>query len=183
MEPVLAKPLLLARHPDTPSAPMTLPVWIGLTGGMLRVTFRIPADTSPFLFPARVDSAFETGLWEHSCFEAFVMPVGGTEYVELNFSPSTRWAAFHFDRYREGMRPIAVGAPKLVATPRRNRFELSAGVLLPDWPGLAWRVNLAAVIEEKSGRKSHWALAHPPGAPDFHHPDCFVLELPAPDAP
>jgi len=21
-------------------------------------------------------------------------------------------------------------------------------------------------------------LAHPPGKPDFHHPDCFALELP-----
>ena len=26
---------------------------------------------------------------------------------------------------------------------------------------------------------SYWALAHPPGKPDFHHPDCFALELPA----
>ena len=35
-------------------------------------------------------------------------------------------------------------------------------------------------IEEQDGRKSYWALAHPPGKPDFHHPDCFVLDLPPP---
>jgi hypothetical protein len=34
------------------------------------------------------------------------------------------------------------------------------------------------VIEERNGRKSYWALAHPPGEPDFHHPACFALELP-----
>jgi hypothetical protein len=40
------------------------------------------------------------------------------------------------------------------------------------------RLALSAVIEETDGRKSYWALAHPPGTPDFHHPDCFTLELP-----
>ena len=51
------------------------------------------------------------------------------------------------------------------------------------WSGLpndaAWRLGLSAVIEETSGRKSYWALAHPPGKADFHHSDCFALELPA----
>ena len=36
------------------------------------------------------------------------------------------------------------------------------------------------VIEEINGRKSYWALKHPAGKPDFHHPDCFALELPPP---
>ena len=41
-------------------------------------------------------------------------------------------------------------------------------------------MGLCAVIEEKDGTKSYWALAHPPGdKPDFHDPACFALELPA----
>jgi len=24
---------------------------------------------------------------------------------------------------------------------------------------------------------SYWALRHPPGGPDFHHADCFAMEL------
>src|SRR3546814_9971873 len=43
------------------------------------------------------------------------------------------------------------------------------------------RVALSAVIEETDGTKSYWALRHPPGKPDFHHPDCFALALGAPD--
>ena len=39
-------------------------------------------------------------------------------------------------------------------------------------------LGLSAVIEEHGGAKSYWALAHPPGAPDFHHPDCFAAQLP-----
>lgn len=42
-----------------------------------------------------------------------------------------------------------------------------------------WRLGLSAVIEETSGAKSYWALAHAPGKPDFHHPDAFALDLPA----
>ena len=38
-------------------------------------------------------------------------------------------------------------------------------------------VALAAVIEESSGRLSHWALQHPPGKPDFHHPHGFTLRI------
>ncbi|HZF44227.1 MAG TPA: hypothetical protein VEZ48_12550 [Sphingomonadaceae bacterium] len=51
---------------------------------------------------------------------------------------------------------------------------------LSDVPRLPLRLALSAVIEESAGRKSYWALAHPPGAPDFHHPACFAAELPAP---
>jgi hypothetical protein len=40
-----------------------------------------------------------------------------------------------------------------------------------------WRLGLSALIEETSGRKSYWALAHPPGKPDFHHADCFAHEF------
>ena len=39
-------------------------------------------------------------------------------------------------------------------------------------------IGLSAVLEQQDGTKSYWALAHPPGAPDFHHPDCFVARLP-----
>ena len=45
------------------------------------------------------------------------------------------------------------------------------------WMGL----GLSAVIEEANGRKSYWALAHPPGKADFHHADCFA-ELPTANA-
>jgi hypothetical protein len=27
------------------------------------------------------------------------------------------------------------------------------------------------------GRKSYWALAHPPGKADFHHSDCLAYEF------
>jgi len=40
-----------------------------------------------------------------------------------------------------------------------------------------WRLSLSAVIEQADGRLSYWALAHPPGKPDFHRADCFTCEI------
>ena len=69
---------------------------------------------------------------------------------------------------------------------RDGRYEFEATLDL-DRLGLPedrpWRAALSAVIEEASGTKSYWALAHPPGKPDFHHSDAFVLDLFPSDAP
>ena len=177
----MAKPLLLVRHPATPSCASTLPVWVGRDGRMLRITYRIPGDTKGLVFPPKQDTEIRNNLWEHTCFEIFIRPVGAAEYIELNFSPSTQWAAYRFEDYRKGMRPFSVGyVPKIVSTPWDNRYELSAGLELPvEWETLPWRANIAAVLEEQDGTRSYWALAHSEGEPDFHHPDCFRLELPA----
>jgi len=33
------------------------------------------------------------------------------------------------------------------------------------------------VVEGRDGSKSFWALNHPPEKPDFHHDDCFQLQI------
>jgi hypothetical protein len=63
------------------------------------------------------------------------------------------------------------------------QYALNASLDDPAFGGPGkWLAAITAVIEEADGTKSYWALNHPPGKPDFHHPDCFALELPAPDA-
>ena len=106
------------------------------------------------------------------------MPDEGPEYLELNFSPSMEWAAYHFDGYRDGMRTPPIRPAKIVSTPWKNRYELSAAIEIPEWANSPWRLNLSAVIEEREGHKSYWALAHPDGPPDFHDPSCFIAHLP-----
>jgi hypothetical protein len=58
---------------------------------------------------------------------------------------------------------------------------LQATVPIDRLPALSrktpWRLGLSAVIEDKAGHMSYWALAHPPGKPDFHHMDCFAYEF------
>jgi hypothetical protein len=41
-------------------------------------------------------------------------------------------------------------------------------------------LGLSAVVEHADGARSYWALQHPPGKPDFHHPDSFAMQLALP---
>jgi hypothetical protein len=129
-----------------------------------------------------VEAARSDELWRHTCFEAFIRPGPDEAYYEFNFAPSTQWAVYRFEHYRSGMRAAAeIGAPRIEVQAAPERYTLHAALELDRLPGLTdagWRLGLAAVIEETSGRKSYWALAHPPGKADFHHPDCFVRETP-----
>ena len=44
--------------------------------------------------------------------------------------------------------------------------------------GIEWQLGLSAILEEKDGTKSYWALSHPGGdKPDFHDPVCFAARL------
>jgi hypothetical protein len=170
----------LKPHPDTPSEAvgrMRVDVERSAEGGLslryllggVRERLRFPEQTPPM----RADD-----LWKHACFEAFVRGADSEAYYEFNFAPSTQWAAYRFDRYREGMSvadEVPPPTPEILSRP--TVFELSVSVQLRQIPG-PWRLALSAVVEETSGVKSYWALAHPPGKPDFHHPDGFVLELP-----
>lgn len=121
-------------------------------------------------------------LWRHTCFEAFAAAPSGA-YHEFNFAPSTQWAAYRFDGYRNGMRDADMAPPDIEVRSEAARLELRATIDIGAASGLpmdaAWRIGLSAVIEDAGGDISYWALAHPPGRADFHHADSFALDLPA----
>ena len=131
--------------------------------------------------PQLIGPGRQDGLWKHTCFEVFVKG-SGAAYFELNFSPSRQWAAFCFDAYRQGMAQLQLSpAPRIHVESSLGGFALEAVVDLKGLPkldagGRTW-LGLAAVIEDRNGSLSYWALAHPPGKADFHHSDGFVLAL------
>jgi len=150
--------------------------------GSLLLSYVVTGKISELRMPPVMGAARADELWRHTCFEAFVGSSASAAYCEFNFAPSTQWAAYRFDGYRSGMEVATeVSAPRIEVQSGPERYTLQASLAL-DWlsslPGDArWRLGLSAVIEETSGRKSYWALAHPPGQADFHHSDCFAHEL------
>ena len=106
-------------------------------------------------------------------------------YCELNFAPSTEWAAYGFTDYRHGMTPLSVAAPdiRVEVTPSRLKLDarvessamLAAAQLDASPP--TFRVALTAILEDERGTISYWALKHAPARPDFHDPVGFILEV------
>jgi len=159
--------------------------------------FRYVLDADPQLVripPPAADAGRTDKLWAHTCFEAFVGVPDSPCYLELNFSPSGQWAAYGFDSYRQGMAPALDVAPRLALRRGAARLELQAEVQLggrlraPEpgrqaSGGRSLRIALSTVVEDREGGLSYWALRHPPGRPDFHHPESFSLALELPTHP
>lgn len=169
----------LICHPDTPSGSVDRIRVSFMPSGYepTLLEYRVFAG-GPMVLPAPGRPKRRDRLWESTCFELFAHPEDDDSYIEFNVSPSRAWAAYQFESYRKGMRELSIAPPKIDFRTDVTGCSLRAeiGVIAP-WASQC-RVGLSAVIEEADGTKSYWALAHSPGAPDFHHPDCFALELP-----
>lgn len=173
----------LVPHPAAPPADPMFKVWAnvdhaGLLGAVAstNIWFGVGAAADRFV-PLPSEAARVDGLWQTTCFEAFVRPVGGESYQEWNFAPSGEWAAYDFDSYREGMKAAEVESPPYVRT-EDNLTWWGVGATIALDAETQWELALSAVLEERDGTKSYWALAHPPGdQPDFHHSDCFAARL------
>jgi hypothetical protein len=154
--------------------------------GVLVFAYIITGKVSDLAMTPLADAARTDELWRHTCFEAFLRGPSSAAYYEFNFAPSTQWAAYKFNSYRSEMRVATeINAPRIAVEARPEHYMLQASLELDGTLPLAsgeeaaiWRVGLSAVIKEMSGRQSYWALAHPPSKPDFHHSDCFALEVP-----
>ncbi len=172
----------LNRHPDTPCEAVTgidVVVTRG-AGGLLSLIWRVDGIVSAVRWPQPAAPVRTDELWKHTCFEVFLRVAGAQAYREVNLSPSSQWAAYAFDARRTGMRPdTTIAVPPIEIATTLASFELRTALAFPDWQDALWRLGLSAVIEETGDRKSYWALAHPPGRPDFHHEDCFAVEIPA----
>lgn len=146
----------------------------------LTLAYAVTGNIGELCIPPVMPSARGDELWRHMCFEAFVR-ASGAEYYEFNFAPTTRWAAYQFSGYRSGRCLAEIPAPAVEVQAGADRYTLNTSLQLDSLPHLSgralWTLGLSAVIEERSGDISYWALVHPSEKPDFHHRDSFVCEL------
>ena len=150
--------------------------------GSLWLHFRLEGHADRLVIPPVRPTARRDGLWRHTCFELFLRAPGAAGYAEFNLSPSGEWAAYRFDAYRSGMRELEVApAPAVeVVAGDGGALEVAVGIgCVPEPWGRAasLRLGVSAVVEDAAGALAYWAMAHPPGAPDFHHPAAFALEI------
>src|ERR1043165_8627825 len=109
-------PHQLIRHPDSRCSEVhsitVNAVRAGKPGAML-VSYVVEGAISGIALPERLAQARADELWRHTCFEIFLKPPTGDAYVELNFSPSTQWAAYSFREQRKGRQNIEMPPPAI----------------------------------------------------------------------
>lgn len=169
----------LVSYPSAAAPPFTAVeanVW--RDGDRLHFLYRVSRagdlKAPPPSVPMRRD-----GLWRTTCFEAFIRPGAGEDYLEFNFSPSGDWAAYRFDGYRRGMTNADIIAPRVSWRAVGRTVELAARIEAREL-GLSpsARFGLSAILETIQKEKSCWALAHTGDKPDFHRADAFIARLP-----
>lgn len=175
----------LISHPGTPPSDPSLKVWANVEHAAslaavatTNIWFGVGASAALFVLPGPAEPERADDLWQTTCFEAFLRPMGEQGYREWNFAPSGQWASYQFSGYREGRVRADVDTPPFVRMEDNFAWwALGASIAVP--PDTNWELGLSAVLEEKDGTKSYWALAHPNAdKPDFHDPGCFAARLP-----
>jgi hypothetical protein len=174
----------LVPHPAALPSDSPFKLWVNVDHvGALGVVastniwFGIGAPASRFVLPPPLEEPSRADdLWQSTCFEAFLRVPGEEAYREWNFAPSGAWAAYDFTAHREGRTDADVAPPYVRVEDNMIWWAIGATIAVDaDSP---WDLGLAAVLEERDGTKSYWALAHAPGdKPDFHDPACFVAHL------
>lgn len=164
----------LTPHPDTPIATVqSIDCAVWQDNGRWHFRFLVEG-AEDLILADRLEPARTDNLWKTTCFEAFV-GLKGESYIEYNFSPSGQWAAYRFDSHRKAMREDPAEVQVWIEG-GEGWIAVEAGVKSTTLnPGST--LALTAVVEERGGHKSYWALAHPAGPPDFHDRSCFTALL------
>jgi hypothetical protein len=173
----------LICHAETPcSAINDIKVEIEFDAeGNLYLRYRLSGDLTQIRIPGPQLPSEVDGLWEHTCFEAFMATEHEDRYHEFNFSPSGQYARYAFSGYRIPSEWSQTIAPQIVVTKTNDSCTLQAVIARADLPanraGKPFRLGLSAVVELLDGSLSYWALHHPLEHPDFHHRDGLILAL------
>jgi hypothetical protein len=148
----------------------TLAIRYGLLGHLTDLVIRAPAA-----MPAR-----RNGLWEETCFEFFLALKDSPRYWEFNLSPAGDWNVYRFAAYRQGMEEeTAITALPFTVQRESDSLALSLGLDLDAIvrANQALNVAVAAVIKQRNGEPTYWALTHRGPQADFHRRDSFIISL------
>jgi hypothetical protein len=153
--------------------------------GVLELQFRLDGPLDTLVIPGTgPQPQRRDGLWQSTCFEAFLAVPDQPGYWEINLAPCGDWNVYVLTGYREGLK----AEQRIVSLPHRQRrtpapgstdlkasLELEISLdLTPLLPaGTPLELSATAVMEHQHGRCSYWAWQHSGPEADFHRRDSF----------
>jgi hypothetical protein len=139
------------------------------------------------VMPAPKHAGRVVGLWESTCFEAFIQPspenqpqfvqnlTAPVRYYETNFSFDKSWNVFGFTDYRTPTTPTELVEAKILSFDvQSNQMKTVLQVDGADWRKVS--ISLCAVVVTRSYGKSYWSFKHADDKANFHHFDSFIIE-------
>jgi hypothetical protein len=158
---------------------------VGLSAGELTIHYTLQqasyASSSPVLWPPTKPTARRRdGIWQSTCMELFISTPGMQRYWEYNFCPSGDWNIYQLSDYRSTLQAEpSCRQPAITQSRHPGADGLAVITELP--PALIGAQELilaiTAVVEQRNGHCSYWALHHGGSEADFHRRDGFQLRL------
>lgn len=118
-------------------------------------------------------------LWEQTCFEAFVQPVGDKKYFEINLTINKSWNVFEFSDYRIPQPPQEFAGAELIQVLIQDN-QMKAQIKFKGVKFDRIKVSLCSVVILKNKSVTYWSNRHAEQKPNFHHFDSFTIERKAP---
>ncbi len=117
-------------------------------------------------------------LWETTCFECFFGVPGQDLYWEINLSTAGHWNVFRLDNYRSGLREeLSIQALSILVDRSVFSLETELDLSLLGIQDSEIELSVTAVIADKRGAMSHWAVCHGGIEADFHLRNSFVIRI------
>lgn len=157
---------------------------IAREGTALAIRYELRGPLETLLIPAGEPSPRRRDeLWKHTCLECFLAVPGNPRYWEVNLSPSGDWNLYALSGYRSGLSPEGrIETLPITVTRGERHLELEVRLDLAGMPPSQepLEVALCAVLEQRDGSLTHWALVHGGAGPDFHRRESFLIHLDRP---
>lgn len=168
-----------------PFSSMVLPIMIN--GSIVRhsnrftISYSLTSAISELVISAPADiPERRNNIWQETCFEFFLGLKDAERYWEFNLSPSGHWNVYRFKTYREARQEEeAFTSLPFNVISSTDAFmldlEFDLDKIIPADETL--KVGISAVIKQRDGNTSYWALAHTGQKTDFHKRESFIIEL------
>jgi len=165
--------------------------------GILSLHFQLSGGLGTLVLPCGTGNAPQRrdGLWQSTCFEAFIGQPDDPSYWELNLAPGGDWNLYALTGYRSQLQPERrierlpfslqrqplepaqpSGPGTTPSTEAMERLDLQLSVdlraLIPAESPL--ELSATAVLESVGQGCSYWAWRHNGPEPDFHRRDSFL---------
>lgn len=120
-----------------------------------------------------------TKLWEQTCFEVFIQPVGGSRYFEINLTAQKAWNVFEFTDYRSPQPPQEFAKAEMLNFTVGEQ-QLKAQIKFAEENFEKIKLSICAVVMLNGLPVTYWSTKHTDQKPNFHHFESLFIERNAP---